>query len=273
MCKCHLVLCRTCPIWPPVVSLYLTYTCQFSWWNHCISQLKFAVSRPHPKTYIILKKINEVIVSTIQEAISSGYNTFKTYVYKRTQKLSTFQIKLFSHTIKTKCEPLCAFLWWTHMVISLAWSVFPLAVLNQRLAVSLLQSSDFLLSLAYWSLRACNGHFVCWKPYCIFAKFVSIHAYLKFCPISKIKVWAVFMAPAKTQHYFYYFEVHILFEALQRADHLLVQRSPSVCLCDQETPKREVEGLSWTISACEWMNEFCLKGQVFLLAHVPKKWK
>jgi hypothetical protein len=31
-----------------------------------------------------------------------------------------------------------------------------------------------------------------------------------------------------------------------------------VCLyvCDQETPKREVKGPSWTVSACEWMNEY-----------------
>jgi hypothetical protein len=115
MCKRHLVLCRTCPIWPPVVSPYLTYTRQCSWWNHCISQLEFGVSRPHRKTYNILKKINgEVTVSTIQEATSSGYNTFKTYIYKRTQEVSTFQTELFSHTIKTKCEPLSAFLWWTH---------------------------------------------------------------------------------------------------------------------------------------------------------------
>jgi hypothetical protein len=37
----------------------------------------------------------------------------------------------------------------------------------------------------------------------------------------------------------------------------LVQRSPTMCLyvCDQETPKREAKGPSWTISACEWMNE------------------
>jgi hypothetical protein len=37
----------------------------------------------------------------------------------------------------------------------------------------------------------------------------------------------------------------------------LVQRSPTVYLyvCDQETPKREAKGPSWTISACEWMNE------------------
>jgi hypothetical protein len=29
-----------------------------------------------------------------------------------------------------------------------------------------------------------------------------------------------------------------------------------VCLyvCDQETPKREAKGTSWTVSACEWMN-------------------
>jgi hypothetical protein len=25
----------------------------------------------------------------------------------------------------------------------------------------------------------------------------------------------------------------------------------SVCVCDQETPKREAKGPSWTISACE----------------------
>jgi hypothetical protein len=36
----------------------------------------------------------------------------------------------------------------------------------------------------------------------------------------------------------------------------LVQRSPTVCVyvCDQETPKREAKGLSWTISAWEWIN-------------------
>jgi hypothetical protein len=28
----------------------------------------------------------------------------------------------------------------------------------------------------------------------------------------------------------------------------------SVCVFDQETPKREAKGPSWTISACEWMN-------------------
>jgi hypothetical protein len=35
----------------------------------------------------------------------------------------------------------------------------------------------------------------------------------------------------------------------------LVQRSPTMCLyvCDQETPKREAKGPSWTISACEWI--------------------
>jgi hypothetical protein len=27
-----------------------------------------------------------------------------------------------------------------------------------------------------------------------------------------------------------------------------------MCVCDQETPKREAKGPSWTISACEWMN-------------------
>jgi hypothetical protein len=30
----------------------------------------------------------------------------------------------------------------------------------------------------------------------------------------------------------------------------------SVCVCDQETLKREVKGTSRTISACEWMNEY-----------------
>jgi hypothetical protein len=36
----------------------------------------------------------------------------------------------------------------------------------------------------------------------------------------------------------------------------LVQRSPTVCLyvCDQETPKSEAKGPSWTISASEWVN-------------------
>jgi hypothetical protein len=36
----------------------------------------------------------------------------------------------------------------------------------------------------------------------------------------------------------------------------LVQRSPTVCLyvCDQETPKWEAKGPSWTMSACECMN-------------------
>jgi hypothetical protein len=29
-------------------------------------------------------------------------------------------------------------------------------------------------------------------------------------------------------------------------------------VCDQETPKREAKGPSWTISACERMNEYCL---------------
>jgi hypothetical protein len=40
-------------------------------------------------------------------------------------------------------------------------------------------------------------------------------------------------------------------------DWSLVQRSLTVCLyvCDQETPKREAKGPSWTISACEWMND------------------
>jgi hypothetical protein len=33
----------------------------------------------------------------------------------------------------------------------------------------------------------------------------------------------------------------------------VVQRSPTVCLyvCDEETPKREAKGPSWTISFCE----------------------
>jgi hypothetical protein len=30
----------------------------------------------------------------------------------------------------------------------------------------------------------------------------------------------------------------------------------SNCICDQETPKREAEGPSWTISSCEWMLTF-----------------
>jgi hypothetical protein len=35
----------------------------------------------------------------------------------------------------------------------------------------------------------------------------------------------------------------------------LMQRNPTVCLyvCDQETPKREAKGPSWTISTCEWI--------------------
>jgi len=174
MCKRHLVLCRTCPIWPPVVSLYLTYTRQCSWWNHCISQLEFGVSRPHRKTYNILKKINGVVtVSTIQEATSSGYNTFKTYIYKRTQSVNLPNWTVFTYYKNKMWATLCFSLVNSH---SLARSVFPLAVLNRRLAVSLLQSSDFLLSLTYWSLTACNGHFVCWNPSCIFAKFVSVHA-------------------------------------------------------------------------------------------------
>jgi hypothetical protein len=39
----------------------------------------------------------------------------------------------------------------------------------------------------------------------------------------------------------------------------LVQRSPTVCLIVcviTETPKREAKGPSWTIIACEWMNDF-----------------
>jgi hypothetical protein len=40
-----------------------------------------------------------------------------------------------------------------------------------------------------------------------------------------------------------------------------------VCLyvCDQETPKREAKGPSWTISACERMNIICvLFGSAYL---------
>jgi hypothetical protein len=29
---------------------------------------------------------------------------------------------------------------------------------------------------------------------------------------------------------------------------------PPVCMCEQETPKREAKGPSWTISTCKWMN-------------------
>jgi hypothetical protein len=46
--------------------------------------------------------------------------------------------------------------------------------------------------------------------------------------------------------------VNIAFSAMGWS---LVQLSPTACLyvCDQETPKREAKGPSWTISACEWM--------------------
>jgi hypothetical protein len=38
-----------------------------------------------------------------------------------------------------------------------------------------------------------------------------------------------------------------------------------MCLyvCDQETPKREAKGQFWTISACEWMNEWKLSTRNF----------
>jgi hypothetical protein len=46
-------------------------------------------------------------------------------------------------------------------------------------------------------------------------------------------------------------------------DWSLVQRSPTVCLyvCDQETPKMEAKGPSWTTSACEWMNVSCIESE------------
>jgi hypothetical protein len=57
----------------------------------------------------------------------------------------------------------------------------------------------------------------------------------------------------------------------------LVQRSPTVCLCmcDQETPKMEANGPSWTISACEWMSEYFTTKQarnnISLSTYVPFK--
>jgi hypothetical protein len=42
----------------------------------------------------------------------------------------------------------------------------------------------------------------------------------------------------------------------------LITRPEDVCLymCDQETPKMEAKGPSWTIIAGEWMNEWMIKG-------------